>query len=59
MNELELEKLARHDGLCLDHPWQWCHPRVPWDPESTEAKIRRRLRQTQAERPEWKEEGVK
>jgi hypothetical protein len=45
----------KHEGLCVDHPWQWCHPRVAWDPDSTESKIRRRLKETAAERPEWEE----
>jgi hypothetical protein len=45
-----------HDGLCVGHDWRQCHPRVSWDPESHEATIRRRLKQTQSERPEWKEE---
>ncbi len=43
-----------HDGLCgADHPWQWCHPRLPWDPASDEQVVRRRLRATREERPEW------
>ncbi len=50
MNALDIKP---HDGLCVDHPWQWCHPRAAWDPDSTEAQIRRRLRETQKERPEW------
>jgi hypothetical protein len=42
-----------HDGLCVGHDWRQCHARAPWDPDSTEAQIRRRLRETQKERPEW------
>jgi hypothetical protein len=48
--------LPHHDGPCVDHDWRLCHPRVAWDPDSTEAQVRRRLKQVQDERPEWKEE---